>query len=124
VLFLIYINDLPLSIKHISKVILFADDTSLLVTDKNYEQFKQKANSVMSCLGQWFDTNQLILNLTKTNLVKFTSTNLVHFPLTVEYKNILIDETVNTKFLGMHIHNHMNWKKNTELILPKLNATF
>ena len=97
-LFLIYNNDLPLSIKHISKVILFADDTSLLVTDKNCEQFKQKANSAMSCLGQWFDTNQLVLHLTKTNLVKFTPTNLVHVPLTTEYKNILIDEIANTDF--------------------------
>jgi hypothetical protein len=61
-----------LSIKHISKVILFADDAGLLVTDKNYEQFKRKAYS-MSCLGEWFDKNQLVLNITETNLVKFTS---------------------------------------------------
>ena len=103
-----------MSIKHISKVIQFVDDKSLLVTDKNYEQCKQKANSAMSCLGQSFDTNQLVLNLTKTYLVKVTPTNLVHVPLIIEYRNILIEEIANTKFLGMYIDNHMNWKKHTE----------
>ena len=54
-LFIIYVNEQLLSIKHASKVILFADDAGLLVTDKNYEQFKQKAYSAMSWLGEWFD---------------------------------------------------------------------
>jgi hypothetical protein len=39
---------------------LVADDTSLLVTDKSYEQFKQKANSAKPCLGKWFNTNKLV----------------------------------------------------------------
>ena len=121
-LFLIYTNGLPLSIKHISIVILFADDKSLLVTYKNYEQFKQKAGSAMLCLGQWFDTNQLVLKFTKTNLVKCTPIDLVHISLTIEYKNILIDKIANTKFLDMHVDNHMNWKKHIELIVPKLSA--
>jgi hypothetical protein len=80
-----------LSIKHTFAVILFSDDTSLLITDNSYEQFKQKTNSAMSCLDQWFGTDQLVLNFTKTNCVKFTPTNLVYVPLTTEYKNILID---------------------------------
>jgi hypothetical protein len=73
-LFIIYINNIPLSIKHISKVILFADNIRPLVTAKNYEQFKQKANSAMFCSGLWFDKNQLVLNL-----VKFRPTNPVMF---------------------------------------------
>jgi len=38
-LFIIYINDLPMSVKHISKAILFADDTSVIVTDKDHDSF-------------------------------------------------------------------------------------
>ena len=48
-LFIIYINDLPMAIKHISDVLL-ADDISVLVADKSYETFEQKLISVMSCL--------------------------------------------------------------------------
>ena len=30
------------------------------------------------------------------------------------YKDNVIDEVKSTKFLGMHIDNHMNWKKHVE----------
>jgi mannose/fructose/N-acetylgalactosamine-specific phosphotransferase system component IID len=53
-LLIIYINDLPVSIKHISQVILFADGTSVLVTNSNYDNFKQKANLALSCINKWF----------------------------------------------------------------------
>jgi hypothetical protein len=46
-LFLIYINDLPLRIKHIYKVMLFADDTSLLVTDKTMNSLNKR--QILSC---------------------------------------------------------------------------
>jgi hypothetical protein len=83
-LFIIYINDLPLAIKHISDAVLFADDISVLVADKSYEKFEQKLISVMSCLENWFDKNQLVLNIKKTNFVRFIPLNLVHVPL--EYR--------------------------------------
>jgi hypothetical protein len=57
-LFFIYINDLPVSIKHISEVILFADDTNVLVTDSNYDNLKQKANLALFCTNKWFRANQ------------------------------------------------------------------
>jgi len=43
-LFIICINDLPMNVKHVSKAILFADDTSVIVTDKDHDGFKQKTN--------------------------------------------------------------------------------
>jgi hypothetical protein len=41
-LFVIYINDLPLSSNKLTSVFLFADDTSILVTDKNHCALKHK----------------------------------------------------------------------------------
>jgi len=64
-LFIIYINDLPMTVKHVSKVILFADDTSVIVTDKDHDSFKQKTNLALTSLIQWFHINQLVLNITK-----------------------------------------------------------
>jgi hypothetical protein len=113
---------LPLAIKHISDAVLFADDISVLVADKSYEKFEQKLISVMSFLENWFDKNQLVLNIKKTNFVRFITSNLVHVPLTIEYKNILIEEVTTTKSLGIHTDNNMNWKKHIEQILPKLGS--
>jgi hypothetical protein len=53
------------SINHISNVILFADDTSVLVTDDSYDNFEQKVNLASSYLIKWFQANQLVLNVEK-----------------------------------------------------------
>ena len=54
-----------MSVTQGSKAILFADDTSVLVTDKDYTRFKQKMNLALMSLDQWFTANQLVLNITK-----------------------------------------------------------
>ena len=41
-LFIIYINDLPVSVRHVFKAIFFADDKNVIVTDKDHDSFKQK----------------------------------------------------------------------------------
>jgi hypothetical protein len=76
------------SINHISNVILFADDTSVLVTDDSYDNFEQKVDLASSYLIKWFQANQLVLNTEKkTNIVKFTPTNSLYAPLAVKYAN-------------------------------------
>jgi len=103
-----------MSVKHVSKDILFADHTSVIVTDKDRQSFKQKTNLALTSLKQWFYINQLVLNITKTNVIKFTPKATAHVPLDIIYKDNIIDEVKSTKFLGMHIHNLMNWKNHVE----------
>ena len=66
--------------------------------------------------------NQLVLNITKTNIIKFTPQTTAHIPLDIYYKGNMIGEEKSAKFVGMHIDNHMNWKNHAEEILPKLSA--
>ena len=37
--------------------------------------------------------------------------NLPHCTLNIGYKEEYIEEMVNTKFLHLQIHEHINWKK-------------
>jgi hypothetical protein len=46
ILFLLYINDLPLNIFG-SKIVLLADDTNILVSEKNLNTLQYKLNNVM-----------------------------------------------------------------------------
>ena len=103
-LFVTYINDLPMNVTHDSKTILFADDTNVLVTDKDYSSFKQKMNFALTSLDQWLTTNQLVLNTTKTNVLKFTLKTTVHVPLDISLKDNILDEVNSTKFLGIYIY--------------------
>jgi len=58
----------------------------------------------------------------KTNVIKFITKNLTHSAIHVGYKSKYIEETVHTKFLGLQIDNHINWKSPIEEMIPKLSA--
>jgi len=70
-LFLIYINDFPLTINKLANSILFADDTSIIVSNTNPEEFTNTINSVMTEIMDWFQSNLLTLNFNKTTFLQF-----------------------------------------------------
>jgi hypothetical protein len=66
--------------------------------------------------------NRLVLNLEKTNILKFVTNNLPYCALTIGHKDKYIEEAVHLKFLGIQIDNHLNWKDHIDQIIPKLSA--
>jgi mannose/fructose/N-acetylgalactosamine-specific phosphotransferase system component IID len=66
-LFLIYINDLSLSISKLANLILFPDGTSIV----NPEEFKNNLHSVMTEIPNWCKSNLLTLNCNKTHFMQF-----------------------------------------------------
>jgi len=54
-----YINDLPKAIEHRAIPILFAADTSILITILNNIQFHSDLNIVFGQLNKWFKANLL-----------------------------------------------------------------
>jgi hypothetical protein len=84
-LFIIYINDLPLRINSLSEPVLFADGTSVIISNRNFEDFSAISNPVLSRMIEWFATNECVLNLEKTNIIKFVMSNSPHCALTIGY---------------------------------------
>ena len=70
-LFLIYINDLSRTIGELANSILFADDTSIIISNSNQDEFKTNINSVMNEIMNWFKNNLLTLNSNKTHFLQF-----------------------------------------------------
>jgi hypothetical protein len=70
ILFLVYINDLPMNIQD-AKLVIYADDTNILVTDNDKENLQAKLSSVMKQLETWFLNNDLTVNTTKTVAMSF-----------------------------------------------------
>ena len=120
-LFIIYINNL-IWINYVSKIILFADDTNVTISSRNFKDFCSLSNLVLSHMIKWFAANNLALNLDKMNIMKFITKNLSHSRLHISYKEKYIEETVNTKFPGLQIDNHINWRKHIEEVIPKLSG--
>jgi len=61
-LFITYITDLTRHINRFTNVVLFADDSRILITEKNYENLNQKIRLTLNCTSRCFKANQLVLN--------------------------------------------------------------
>jgi hypothetical protein len=82
---------------------MYADDTSILVTARSDEELKIKINSALDNVIKWFSVNGLVLNIEKTNIVKFTSGCCQNnfFQATCQ-NNVLIGAN-NHQFLGLEL---------------------
>ena len=65
-LFLIYIDDLPLALRN-CKVTMYADDTSLSLASKKIHDLNKFMNEDLNCLKDWLQGNKLSLNVLKTH---------------------------------------------------------
>jgi len=70
ILFSLYINDLPLNIMGL-KIVLFADDTNILVSEANMNNLQYKLKNVMNELQTWFTLNSLVVNAEKMLAMSF-----------------------------------------------------
>jgi hypothetical protein len=50
-----------------AKLVIYADDTNILVTDNGKDNLQAKLSSVMKQLEAWFLNNDLIVNTKKKN---------------------------------------------------------
>jgi hypothetical protein len=71
-------------------------------------------------MNKWFTSNKLTLNLDKTNVINFITNKSPQYDLKIGYDEKYIEESMYTKYLGLQIHNNLNWKNHIELMLPKL----
>jgi hypothetical protein len=60
-------------------------------------------NLAMISLDRWFTANQLMLNTTKTKVIKFIPKAETNVPMDVLYKDHVLEEVHSTKFLGLNI---------------------
>jgi len=120
-LFLIYINDLPVSISKTAKSILFTDDTSITVTNENKTEFRYTLQLAMIEISNWFQSNRLTLNYEKTHLLHFVTKKQAEIQQQIVISNTVIKNISNTRFLGLIIDKTLSWKDHITEIIPKLN---
>lgn len=118
ILFLLYINDLPKVVKHL--VNLFADDNSLVIRAETNEELETEISMSIETLNDWYTSNNLKLNIDKTNLLKFSLRK--EPPLVVNLNNESLTSTDCTKFLGIMIDSQLNWKDHIEYLAPKISS--
>ena len=84
-LFLVHINDLSKAVDHKALPILFAGDTSILLTSPNITQMRSDFNIIFEQLIKWFKSNFLFLNFDKTHFIQFTNKSHCTFDIQITY---------------------------------------
>ena len=119
-LFLIYINDLPFSLKN-SEVTIYADDTSISYSSKNIDELNETLNSDLYSLKQWLEGTKPSLKAIKTQAVvigsrpniKKISYTLVPIPF-YAIGNSHIDVVATAKYSGVQLDKHRVWDEHTK----------
>jgi hypothetical protein len=113
---IIYINDLPPTINSQSKLILFADDTNIIISHPEIDCFQICMNDIFADLSKRIKASKLTLNFDKINFMKFYSTNKNRVNLSIGYEDKTIEEVETTKFFALQIDNNLNWKTKLSML--------
>lgn len=114
ILYLLYVNELPKLLNHITTS--FADDTSIVIRSTGVTV--DKIISVLESLNEWYQQNNLKLNISKTNIMEFKNKQNI----AIEFKNEKLNPTNDTMFLGVNIDSELNWKEHIYYISSKLSS--
>jgi len=72
VLFLLYLNDLLVSLRKAgSKPIAFADDSNAIVSANTTQELQSIGKNVLDTSANWLTENKLALSIEKTNYIQF-----------------------------------------------------
>ena len=69
-LFLVYMDDLPLNI-HEANLVIYANDINVLISECDVGSLQNKTGRVVAQLETWFNRNDLIINPGKTGVMLF-----------------------------------------------------
>ena len=109
-LFLVFINNLPLSVKYSNKI-LFADDTAIYCSRKNCNEIQNKMNEDLALVKKWLNDNRLTLNVTKSKFVlvggKQQLKRFQDLSLKIEEDELSRESSYN--YLGITINENMTW---------------
>ncbi len=118
-LFLLYINDIA-NCSSILSFYLFADDTTIFFSHKNFQTLQQTINNELAHVSNWLIANKLSLNVGKSNALVFHRKNSNAPPLDIKINGLPIDEKEYAKYLGILIDNKLNFKYHIQHINSKL----
>ena len=120
-LFIVYVNDLPNSLKYCD-ITLYADDSAIHCTETTPEEMKFKMNTDLYNLANWFSKNKLTLNISKSKFMIFghsaRTSPFSTLSLTVCGKELHRVESF--KYLEVTLNQRLSWEDHIANIATKV----
>ena len=121
-LFLCYVNDMEQSVS--CELLLYADDSALIISHKNVVQIETRLGQELSLLSEWLIDNRLSLHLGKTESILFASKGKVKklSNLDITCNNVSISAQPNVNYLGAKIQQNMSGENMAEAVVKKVSS--
>ena len=111
-LFIMFINDLPLVVK-VCSVELYADDTLIFFAGKSVRKIESQLSSDLDSLISWFRSNFLMLNVSKTKIMLIGTHQRLNTvdSFSVTAGNTILERVGTFKYLGVLMYQTLSWKE-------------
>lgn len=119
-LFNMYINDI-VNIASDANFYIYADDTTVFVSDVDIEKVIAKANTVLQAIHQWTKANYLVINTKKTKAVLYRPKNkLADCPVNIRLGENYIDVVKSVKVLGVYFSANLSWDAHISYVRSRI----
>ena len=121
IMFILYINDLPLVLEH-SKCIMYAADTVLYCGHANNKNVRKLMQFDLDRVQTWCAQNRLTLNVKKTKVMTFMSDykRKRYIKFRIRMLGNIIEEVNSYKYLGTDIDNRLSRDEQFSKLLQML----
>lgn len=115
-LYIIYVNDFC-----IKNAIMYADDTSLIISGSTVNDTLVSANSQLQDAHNWFTINHLTLNSKKTFFMRFNLSNRkFDHSLLIKSNKGPIKQENESKFLGIYLSENCKWNTHIDKVCSRV----
>ena len=103
-LFLVYVNDMPLQVKN-GVLVQFADDTCIIGSGKTHEEVSELLCNDLCSLSSWIRDSHMEVNVRKSNVMWFNVCSIRSFKSPpISLNGSLLSQVSTHKYLGAHAH--------------------
>lgn len=125
ILFILYINDLPLH-TDFSVMDFFADDATMSATSSSIYSLTNYLNADLISFQSWCSDNNMVINVNKTKAMFISSrqnvSKIMNNPPVITVSGTQIQISEEEKLLGVHIDNTLSWQSQVEKTIKKCNS--
>jgi hypothetical protein len=120
-LFLLYVNDMPQAVK--SDLLLYADDTCLVYSNKSASIVEERLNADFNSLCDWFEDNKLSIHLgvDKTKSILFSKRRKKDF-INIKRGDTVIKQHAKVSYLGCILDENLSGESMGNKVLGKING--
>jgi ribonuclease HI len=105
--------------KYHIKIILFADDSTLIITGHNLDMMTATLQRALNCLQNWMDSQNLQVNVAKSCTICFSRNKMNHPNPILFWNGLAVPNKTETTYLGVLLNSSLSWSPHLHAVTNK-----